>query len=269
MPASNFLGVVSEMFCKIASFFDIFDLSFFVSGVLCLGAIAFWYELSDKAFSFDFDGWLRIFQLVIICYVLGLISFSSGRWLRTGFIGREIRCAYRKISGVPNNSQSSSRGYFRTLLISHNLTGQDFIKDYPKCHEDDRVADCLYQRMWAEIRQSRDLAPSLVLLNRWWVMAATYDGIAMSLIFYILIFTAWLSGIGVSEKWGSFIEGSFAYVVVLVLILFALSLASFREAGRLESNQREELVATMAYLCHIRKDHQGNSDQGWRDNDIT
>ncbi|HSD57957.1 MAG TPA: hypothetical protein VLB04_07215, partial [Methanotrichaceae archaeon] len=109
----------------------------------------------------------------------------------------------------------------------------------------------------------------LVLLNRWWVMAATYDGIAMSLLFYVLIFTAWLRGVGVNEKWGSFIEAHFWYVVALILILIALSLASFREASRLERNQREELVASMAYLCHKQKNPQGNNNLEWHDSDIT
>jgi hypothetical protein len=104
--------------------------------------------------------------------------------------------------------------------------------------------------MWAEIRQSEDLKPSLNILNRWWVMAATYDGIAMSLIFYILIIMAWLAGVGIDGEWGNIIKNHKVYDVIAISILIVLSMASFREAGRLEKNQREELVASMAYLCH-------------------
>lgn len=271
MPATSFLEVFSEMFGKITSFFDIFDLSFFVSGTLCLGAVTFWYQLSGLSYPFNIDSWMRMFQLIILCYVLGLISFSSGRWLRTGFIGRGTRSIYKRLFESENRAEFNMQSYFRNLLTNHNLMGQSFIKYYSKCHESEEVADCLYQRMWAEARQSKDLAPSLNLLNRWWVMAATYDGIAMSLIFYALIIIAWICGVGVNGELGAIITSHKIYDIIIISILVILAIASFREASRLERNQRDELVAIMGYLCHKPNNLQenGNNDQEWCDSDIT
>jgi hypothetical protein len=275
--AADFLGVVSELFGKIASFFDVFDLSFFVSGALCLGAISYWFNLSGFQSPFLLDNWMRFFELIIICYVFGLITFTSGRWLRKGFVGRKFRCASRfvqekaftkKEKGRNGNSKkhNNSREYFRTLLKNHGLNETEFIKAYGKCLEDpnaadpaaDNIADCLYQRMWVEIRQSSELAPSLNLLNRWWVMAATYDGIAMSLIFYAIIIIIWWNGFGLSDSNMVMIKSHPHYAFVAILILSMLSIASFREAGRLENNQREEIVATMAHFCSSQKDKQGD-----------
>jgi hypothetical protein len=281
--ASDFLSVVSDAFGKIASFFDVFDLSFFVSGALCLAAISFWFELSETSSPSFLDNWMGTFELVIFCYVLGLMTFTSGRWLRTGFVGRKFRCTFRRLDGElhraykifleagedqksasnKGNIQGSkentehqskhlnSREYFQALLSGHGLKEQEIIRTYDRCYSNTMVADCLYQRMWAEIRQCRELAPSLTMLNRWWVLTATYDGIAMNLIFYALIIIIWLNGIGLSVKNSDLIMSHpyHEYSFVAIFILLMLSIASFREAGRLEINQRAEIAATMAHFC--------------------
>jgi hypothetical protein len=260
--ASDFLSVISELFSKIASFFDVFDLSFFVSGSLCLAAISFWFKVSGINYPFALDNWMRIFELIVFCYVLGLITFTSGRWLRTGFVGRKLRCLSRKlnvkISGTNTEQQKdylNSREYFVFLLDNHGINEREFIKNYNGCGSNPHVADCLYQRMWAEIRQCSALSPSLTLLNRWWVMAATYDGIAMNFIFYALIIVIWLNGMGLNEEYSIMIREHpyYEYSFVAILILSILSIASFREAGRLEINQRAEIVATMAHFCSNAK----------------
>ena len=267
--ASDFLSVISELFGKIASFFDVFDLSFFVSGSLCLAAISFWLRLSGVNSPFILDSWLRIFELVVFCYVLGLITFTSGRWLRTGFIGRRIRCIFNTFkddiysaceiakgnAGNPRERKQekhlNSRDYFLTLLKSHGLDEVDFIKIYDSREINPLVADCLYQRMWAEVRQCKELSPSSTLLNRWWVMTATYDGIAMNLILYIIIIIIWLNGIGLNEEYSILIKTHpyYEYSIAAIFVLMAFSIASFREAKRLELNQRAEIVATMAHYC--------------------
>ena len=147
--ASDFLSVISELFGKIASFFDVFDLSFFVSGSLCMAAISFWLRLSGVNSPFVLDSWLRIFELIVFCYVLGLITFTSGRWLRTGFVGRRIRCAFNtlkddikgacKMTMINTESRKSdekkqethlnSREYFLTLLKKSWLIWNGFYQD--------------------------------------------------------------------------------------------------------------------------------------------
>ncbi len=46
---ANFLEVFKTIFEKIGNFFDIFDLSFFVAGVICLGALATEVHLVERA----------------------------------------------------------------------------------------------------------------------------------------------------------------------------------------------------------------------------
>jgi hypothetical protein len=81
------------------------------------------------------------------------------------------------------------------------------------------------------------MSPSLIFLNRYWGMAATYDGIAFAMIL-------WIVALGVK----SWVQPSMPPVlsVVLLLTLVVLTYACFREAARFVNFQMEELVATIA-----------------------
>lgn len=119
------------IFSKIADFFDIFDLSFFVSGIASASSVAL-YEYLDTS--------------------------------------REI-----------------DRGIWR-----------------------------LYVRLWAEIRHSDSVTPSLQLLKRYWVMAATYDGIAISMALWALLLFAGSFGWGIA----SFLNWKFGIPFAIILLLF-------------------------------------------------
>jgi hypothetical protein len=223
-------SALSGFLLKISSLLDIFDLSFFISGTFCFAGILFWLSLSGIKILENFGGFLEFFFVIIACYGLGLLCFITGRWLRRKFIEKYVlKC---KISNLGRELD--------ILLKIHNLNEKSFLKLYSPL-SDNISARALYQRLWVEVRQSNEFLPSLNLLNRWWSMAATFGGIAFSLIVWILIINA-----TVELNFGAIDSLLFKYCI-LILGLIALSLLSFREAARLERNQIEELIASISY----------------------
>jgi hypothetical protein len=78
---------------------------------------------------------------------------------------------------------------------------------------DDFASWRLYVRLWAELGQTPESAPKLSFLNRYWVMAATYDGLAFALIIWAGVLVACI------------IQRSVSYVIgiplSIVLVIFA------------------------------------------------
>ena len=119
---------------RIAGFFDIFDLSLIVSGAVTLAAFAF---LDWRVHWINFpvpEGWLYAVALILASYVLGLLCFVLGRWLRE-------RWRWRRL-------QSGSNDLFRPILNGHGLSDTAPFSDY---YERGGGAE-LYTRLWAEVR---------------------------------------------------------------------------------------------------------------------
>ena len=68
-----------SIFERVGEFFHIFDLSFFVSGAMTFGAIAFLYLQMGYPRYFPFPPWVGVVALIVACYVCGLITFAVGR----------------------------------------------------------------------------------------------------------------------------------------------------------------------------------------------
>jgi hypothetical protein len=211
----EFAGALSAVFSKVGDFVDIFDLSFFVSGAVCLGALAFGnaqgHLISPAAFG---DGYNALMFLVA-CYVLGLICFAFGRMMR------------------PKKS-SLFAADFKSIVERHGLGAryQRYLTDRPG------DAMLLYNRFWAMARQFAALAPSFTLVRRYWSMAATYDGVLAALVVWWSVFLYWC------------IDPAARPPLILRLIPLAVLpvaiLLCRREAGRLTRFQMEELVASIA-----------------------
>jgi hypothetical protein len=208
------MGALNAIFGKVGDFFDIFDLSFFVAGAVCLGALAFGnsqFRLVDVALLTD--GYKLL--LFVGCYVLGLCCFAVGRMLR------------------PRRSELLM-SEFRSLVERHGL-----VERYGRyLVEQPGSAFLLYNRFWAVMRQTAALQPSFALLRRYWSMAATYDGLTSA-------FTTWW---GVWLWWCLDREAPQPLVLRLVpvALLPLVVLVCRREAGRLTRFQMEELVASIA-----------------------
>ncbi len=221
---SDIFKSLQSTFDKISEFFDLFDLSFFVSGSIASSAIYLWIFLNGNTPLATIDGWLKILTVTLTFYVSGLICFAAGRWIRT-----EVR---RK------GYEKEFKAHFMSVLEDHGLISQEPFKEY--LQRENLSISRLYTRLWAEVRQSPALMPSFSLIKRYWVMAATYDGIAISLVIWIFMISFWCLGIGfpVSLDWK-------IGILVILSLIFAF-LACSREAGRYGKYQVEELVASIA-----------------------
>jgi hypothetical protein len=216
---------LKSVLTRIGNFFDLFDLSFFVSGSVALAALIFGAHLFGKQLPFRSEGWLRVLTIILACYVMGLLCFALGRSIR---IPKTRAKQYQKFES-----------FFRRVLDAHGLSAEEPFKSHL-----DRVnfhgGRRLYIRLWAEVRQRENLIPSLVL-NRYWVMAATYDGMVTALLLWVAVFIFWSAGLGIAPAL------SLKIAMPIILALLFLSYICSREAARFVRNQVEELVATIAF----------------------
>jgi hypothetical protein len=208
-------AALNIVFSKIGDFVDIFDLSFFVSGAVCLGALAFGnaqgHLISPAAFGEGYNA----LMFLVACYVLGLICFAFGRMMR------------------PKKS-SLFAADFKSIVERHGLGPRYSL------YLSDRPGDAmlLYNRFWAMARQIAALGPSFTLVRRYWSMAATYDGVLAALMVWWAVFLYWCLD-----------PVAHPPLILRMIPLFVLPVAIFicrREAGRLTRFQMEELVASIA-----------------------
>src|SRR5690348_15709559 len=157
---------VRSILDRIGEFFHIFDLSFFVSGAVTFGACAFLYFKTEAPRVFPFAEWVGVVAVVVACYAAGLMSFTLGR-LINGYIFRSGKFPDR----------------FQQALIAHNVSGPEIAKYITK--DADRLW-WLYIRLWQDIAFARPNSVVYGHLKRYWVMAATYDGLAISFIAWAL-----------------------------------------------------------------------------------
>jgi hypothetical protein len=108
--------------------------------------------------------WVYVVGLAVACYICGLLSFAVGR-LAT----RKFRDKYFPI-------------LVKDALVGHCISSGKYGSD-DKCWR-------LYERLWVEIRQQRKHIVSFSLLRRYWVMAATYDGVAISCLTWTVVLIA-------------------------------------------------------------------------------
>lgn len=215
---------ISHLIERVARFFDIFDLSFIVSGTAATGALVVLANASSIATiqpgSFSF---IESVLAIFVAYILGLLCFAFGRWLRLGLTKQSARENFDK--------------RFKDVLGGHGLLQVREIDEYIQ-REESRGVWKLYVRLWAEVRHSCENAPSVSLINRYWVMAATYDGLAVAIAFWLA--PAIILGNRV------FPDENLLVVFCAFIAIAVASLACSREAGRYFNYQIEELVATIA-----------------------
>jgi hypothetical protein len=203
------------VFAKVGDFVDIFDLSFFVAGAVCLAALAFGNAQTHMVSPAAFGEGYNALMFLIACYVLGLICFAFGRMLRP------------KKGGL-------FAADFKSIVERHGLGAR-----YER-YLTDRPGDALllYNLFWAMARQFGDLGPSFTLIRRYWSMAATYDGVLTALMVWWAVFFYWCVD-----------PTAHPSLPLRIIPLLVLPIAMFvcrREAARLTRFQMEELVASIA-----------------------
>ncbi len=213
---------------KIVDILDVFDLSFFISGAVVMAALLQFFGPIDEALD-EIDG-AGVFGMVLGSYVLGLVCFAVGRPLRTLVSG------WRKVA--PDTE------VFHAALVRQGLgnsPGDPLLRYFG--HAVDVSAPLvdmsLYTRMWAHVRSFPELQASFSLLNRYWVLSASYDGIAIAALVWILpVLQPVLRDPGALSA-----VSAAGWTAAIAVVVFAC----WHRALEYKRYQIEELVATVAH----------------------
>lgn len=230
---------LQTLLARIGAFFDIFDLSFFVSGRGQRGGAVAGLQAARRP-AFEHSPRRLPTGILLGCYVLGLLCFALGRALRQGVV--------RLFRGA--GSSQRLREALAAAVKAHDLGTAPLgpkvaktIGQYLQSRDgkgSEAGTQWLYTLLWTKLRQTPHLAPSLMLLNRYWVMTATNDGLGAAALLWSGTLLCYWRGWGLPMA-GSAMAGVGAVVGVLLALLF------LREAQRYVLVQIDELCATVAW----------------------
>lgn len=221
---------------------EVFDLSFFVSGAALMAALFFAELLPGATLLLGMEdqhlhdvpalGWGI---LIVASYISGLACFSLGR-----SAGRRLAAQWSWTKGDQSLLELLSHHALVITEDAWSLTEAGkkipwlgrYLRAANRCSDAralSGVQSALYVRMWAQLRVHKDLGNSFGLLRRYWVSAATLDGLFVAGL-------AWAAVLWDAQyPWGAAFSASGA-------------LLSSYEARRYDQHQRRELVATIAEL---------------------
>lgn len=226
-PLGSIAELIKVIVGKISTLFDVFDVSFFVSGGACMLAFAYLRSIYGEALPFP-AGALGIAAGIAGSYITGLLCFASGRWLR------------RKILGRPWQVNLDAR--LEQAIRAHGLDEDAPLASYLKRKA---TGQDIYPRLWAEVRQADDLKVSFDLLRSYWVRAAVYDGLIC-----VLVIWGFAIGLSLFEPNGLIHAREVGGVILGCLAIGIV--ACSREAARSDAYQIDEIVATLAYAYEKR-----------------
>lgn len=211
--AKEISGGLRSVFDRIGEFFNLFDLSFFVSGTATFAAAVYWFLNQNTSLALArLPTWVYVVGLAVACYSCGLLSFAAGRVFTRRF----------RMKHFP--------ALLKEALSGHGL--DDSVKSY--LGSDEKLWR-LYERLWVEVRHAQKYVTSFSLLRRYWVMAATYDGVAISCLAWtvVLLFEPPLSG-------------SYYANYLLPALTLGCAVVSFIQGYSFFKYQVYEIVATIA-----------------------
>jgi hypothetical protein len=215
---------VSTVVLRLVEFFDIFDLSFVISGIASSAAIAFLVTTSGYTHVLEklTLSWQSIVPLTIAAYCAGLTCFASGRFLRRKLENRNRMARLKNLFQVHGLDAAPE---IQALVANPHVTDSN-----------------LYVRLWTAMRQTQKGKASYSLLSRYWVMSATCDGLAVA-------WLLWAAVLGFLTYVPNLPVPLLAPVSVgLIPLLLVASAVCWREASRYDDYQVEELVASLAEI---------------------
>ena len=220
--SNEIAGGLRSIFERVGEFFHIFDLSFFVSGAMTFGAFAYLFLQMKYPCQFPFAPWVGTLAIIVACYVCGLVAFAIGR----------------KLSGHTFRRNKLQRTLPYALEV-HNLTNE-IIASYTVGKEPPLW--WLYIRMWSEIAHEKPPPAIVHHLRRYWVMAATYDGVAFSFIVWALAL--------VVVQFGSIVPEPVDHIVGTTgaLLCACAAFFAFHRGASYYEYQIEDVVAHFAVL---------------------
>lgn len=217
-PAAEGLQSILE---RIGEFFHIFDLSFLVSGAVAGAALICLCFKIQAAPRVTVTGWLGVFGVLVASYALGLMCFTLGRSLNGLLFRRKVFPWHFQVALMANPSMAQ-------------LAREGEMASYI---EDDRKLWWLYLRMWQDLLRYRSKTVAFSHLNRYWVMAGTYDGLAVAFLVWaatVLIASCpAVAPVPIELGWG----------IGLATMFALLSLAALRQGAAYYRSQIDDLVA--------------------------
>jgi hypothetical protein len=167
-PAKEIAEGLRSIFDRLGEFFHIFDLSYIISGTVAFGALAVLYLRECGETYFPFAPWVGAAALIIACYVCGMLCFAAGRLINTHLFRKNI------VDSAMNE------------MIASHLTSSS-LADYNENRPAKRYVDALYPRLWAEATSRLSDKAAYRHLLRFWVTAATYDGLGAALLVWAAV----------------------------------------------------------------------------------
>lgn len=223
---------------RIVELLDIFDLSFFVSGAAGLGALIAATRLFGGPLPpavtriFDVDGpelgASMLFVGVVASYAVGLGCFAAGRVARARI--------------HPENSATLMKRAIKHHRVGDVLDLAPYLE--PGDDQDARLGS-LYNRLWVHVRTIGELSATFALVKRYWVLAATFDGLGVALLLWLWpLLGGLVMGGGLS---GPVVAGLSVTLVVSALLCW-------RQAAEYRRYQVDELVATVVHWHALKSD---------------
>lgn len=190
---SDVARAVTALFDKV---FEILDFSFVVSGATLLAALAWDPRTSELDIPRLVEGPLGVAILIVAAHTSGLACFAAGRLVR-----RLLTGALRRpppIDGLlPQLIDHGVIAKSTTVAGKYRYTGKVDIPWLARYIEPEPQPYSLYARMWAEVRQQERLLPSFSLVRRYWVFAATLDGLFVALLVWSMFLVPHEGGVDV------------------------------------------------------------------------
>ena len=233
---------LKPIFDKLSDFFNLFDLSFFVSGSLSTGFVYLWMNFKNITPPIIQLNKYTVFIILLSCYIMGLFCFALGRFIRKEIMTIPSKI-FRKIMNLDIDPLDEK---ILNILNDHNLTNNALINPYLNINNPptEKRLWRLYVRLWGEIRDKEKYSKSFSFLNRYWVMSATYDGLIASLIIAcFLLLDLNLNNLpSFNIEFNSTFNFFWSFQITLIFLIYIC----YREANRYFDYQIEEVICTIA-----------------------
>ena len=237
---------------RIAELLDVFDLSFFVSGAVAVGAIVWGARLDgllepkkgDEGEILSFlDGLSAesIFAAVIMAYALGLVCHAIGRFVR----GRKPLC------WLGRSPAACVEHAMRFHVLPERIKA---IENTPLVGAEKASVryDEIYTRLWVHIRTDAELKESFALTKRYWILGATFDGLIIAVV-------PWL--------WPLLHGADEARALIVVPAIVGAAIFCVWQAHQYRQYQAGELVASVAHWEATQRRAQEKTADNDNDND--
>ena len=224
----------------IADAFSVFDFSYIISG-----GISFVLIFVDLTFihqvSFPINGSLpKLILAIFLSYVLGLVVWVIGRFVRNRFMNKEKD--------------------FITLFES-TIKVLDFGVNIPVSSDEQSKAvyvNTAYSYMWSwlqTMKQDEQIFSKIRLINRYWVMQAVFEGLIGVALLVLLIFIDYCYTKDVCIFTCEEIIGAFLFLGLLLLLVYLFAL----EARKYARTQVLDII-TLYYL-HSKQNENATRQQ--------